>query len=241
VYRIGTAGWPFPTRMNDRFPDAGTKLQRYATRYNAVELNSTFYRPHRPDTFRKWAGCVPGDFRFSFKLSRDVTHVKKLRAADADLIASVSLAAQLGDRLGPILVQLPPSLAFETEPCAQFIEMLGTLQQFRFVLEPRHVSWFTPDVEALLSVNRVSRVAADPPRAPGDGFPAGDPSVAYFRLHGTPRIYYSTYDDGALREWASRMVAAHAAGAEVWCIFDNTALGEAWDNAVRMQQLLVAS
>jgi uncharacterized protein YecE (DUF72 family) len=226
--------------MNDRFPDSGTKLQRYATLYNAVELNSSFYRPHRPDTFRKWADCVPDNFRFSFKLSREVTHVKKLRAADADLIASVALAAHLGDRLGPVLAQLPPSLTFEPEPCVQFIETLGRLQQFRFVLEPRHVTWFTPDVDALLCANRVARVAADPPRAPGDGLPAGDPRIAYFRLHGTPRIYYSTYDERALHEWAARLAAAYRSGAEVWCIFDTTALGEAWDNALRMQQLLGA-
>ncbi|HEX9106879.1 MAG TPA: DUF72 domain-containing protein, partial [Longimicrobiales bacterium] len=177
-------------------------------------------------------------FRFALKLPRRITHTLRLRDAGEDLTSFVRATEALGDRRGPLLVQLPPSLAFEAGVAERFLAALRRLAPGPDALEPRHATWFTEQATSLLAAYRVARVAADPPRAPGDGAPAGSAELAYFRLHGTPRIYYSDYDEAALELWAGRIAAARSAAGEVWCIFDNTAAGLATGNALTMRRLL---
>ncbi len=235
---VGTAGWPLPLTLRDRFPPGDSLLARYAGRFNAVEVNSTFKATPRPATCARWAATVPPHFRFSLKLPREITHTRRLHDARGPLAAFLHAAAALGDRRGPLLVQLPPSLAFEAEVVEAFLGELRALTPGPDALEPRHASWFAPEVSTLLTHYAIARVAADPPRAPGDGVPAGDPTLAYFRLHGSPRVYYSGYDQEALDAWAARMTAAAARAREVWCIFDNTAAGLATGDALAMQERL---
>ena len=108
--RIGCAGWSIPKEHGDRFPEEGTHLARYAARFPAVEINSSFYKPHRPTTYARWAASVPADFRFSVKVPKVATHERRLVDADDVLDSFLAEATQLGDKLGPLLVQLPPSL-----------------------------------------------------------------------------------------------------------------------------------
>lgn len=106
--RVATAGWAVPRAVADAFPGEGTGLERYAARLNAAEINSTFYRSHRPSTYARWAATTPADFRFSIKLPRGISHEARLVDAQ-DLIAKFcDEAGHLGAKLGPLLVQLPP-------------------------------------------------------------------------------------------------------------------------------------
>ncbi len=231
--RVGTAGWSIPTAVGADFPGEGTHLERYAPRFNAVEINSSFYRPHRRATYRRWADSVPADFRFSVKLPKSITHEHRLKEGE-DLVERFSgEVAGLGDKLGVVLIQLPPSLAFSGE-AAVFLRRLRAHFDAALALEPRHKSWFEPAVEDLLAESGIARVAADPARFAGGGGPGGDRTTAYFRLHGSPRIYYSRYDAAALDAWSRKARAAAEAGAQTWMIFDNTAEFAAIENAAEI-------
>jgi uncharacterized protein YecE (DUF72 family) len=220
VVRVGCAGWSLPRAEQHRFPEEGTHLARYAQALNAVEINSSFYRPHRVSTYAKWAASVPESFRFSVKVPKTITHAQRLVDAGPLLDAFLAECAGLGARLGCLLVQLPPSLDFRAADAAAFYAAL------------RHATWFTPEADALLREARVGRVAADPPRVPDGDLPGGWPGVEYYRLHGSPRIYYSNYEAEYLAALAERLQAGSAAGRTMWCIFDNTALGAATANAL---------
>lgn len=235
--RIGTAGWSLARDAAAAFPTDGSHLERYSAVFDAVEINSTFHRPHRPTTLERWAASVPEHFRFSAKLPREITHTRRLVDAEAPLGEFLDMVAHLGDRLGPLLVQLPPSLQYDSAATA-FMTMLRSRTPLPIALEPRHLSWFEPDVEVQMRQLRIARIAADPPRAPQDGRPAGDTALAYFRLHGSPRVYYSAYAPDALSAWAERIRHAAPRAEQVWCIFDNTTLGAAGVNALTLRELL---
>ena len=234
--RIGTAGWAIPRQVADGFPADGSGLQRYAARFDAAEINSTFYRSHRPQTLLRWREATPADFAFALKLSRAVTHEAKLVGAEGALESAIAEARLLGDKLGPLLVQLPPSQAFEPAVAGRFFDAVRARFAGVVVCEPRHPSWFEPAADALLNAARVARAAADPARHAAAGEPGGWPGLAYWRLHGAPRMYFSSYGEAALRALA-RSLTAHPAP-EVWCIFDNTASGAAAADALRLQALV---
>lgn len=236
ICRIGTAGWAIPARVRDRFPECGSGLERYAGRFSAVEINSTFTRSHKPQTYQRWAAAVPDDFRFSVKLPRSITHDRRLIDADALVDRFLEEVAGLGMKLGPVLVQLPPSLAFDAAVARNFLKAVRARASGPLVCEPRHVSWFSDDVDQLLSDHEVARVAADPARVPKAALPGGSNSLAYYRLHGSPRIYHSEYGAGFIRDLAARLAAG--ATPEIWCIFDNTTSGAATADALDLQERL---
>lgn len=234
--RIGCAGWSIPAQHASLFPPGGSHLERYAARFPAVEINSTFYRPHLPATYSRWAESVPQDFRFSVKVPRQVTHTSRL----ADLEALGHFLAQvgaLGGKLGPLLVQLPPSLAFTPDTVSKFFRAFRERFSGLVVCEPRHASWFSPDAERLLTEFQVARAAADPALNQQAAGPGGWDRLAYYRLHGAPRMYYSTYSEDYLDNLAHSLSAA-AVTAEVWCIFDNTVEGAATINALGLLELV---
>jgi uncharacterized protein YecE (DUF72 family) len=232
VIRIGTAGWTVPKAVAGQFPGEGGHLARYAGRFDAVEINSSFYRPHRPATYARWAECVPRGFRFAVKVPRLVTHELRLVDAAAPFESFLFEITPLGQKLGPLLVQLPPSLAYDEAVAEAFFAMLRARFKGLIAFEPRHASWFKAQAEALLVRHAVARVAADPARAPGAGEPAGWPGLIYVRLHGSPQIYFSAYEPAYLDALSGTLVAHAASSAEVWCIFDNTAHGFAAPNAL---------
>lgn len=237
---IGCAGWSIPAQHAHRFPGQGTHLERYAQRFNAVEINSSFYRPHRPATYRRWAASVPDAFRFAVKMIKTVTHVQRLRHAEAALRQFLDEAMELERKLGCVLIQLPPSAACELPVADAFFTLLRAHYAGPAVCEPRHASWFEPEVTAMLERHAIGRVGADPPPHAHANEAAGDDAVHYFRLHGSPRMYYDAYDDAFLQQMADRLRASTASGAQGWCIFDNTALGHAIDNACALMERLGA-
>jgi uncharacterized protein YecE (DUF72 family) len=224
----------------DRFPPAASNLERYATRFSCAEINSSFYRQHRRSTYERWAASVPAEFRFAVKVPRAITHDQRLVAADVLLEVFLDEARGLGATLGPLLVQLPPSLTLDATTADQFFGTLRALHEGDVVCEPRHDSWFGAEGDAILRGHRVGRVGADPARCADAALPGGWPSIAYLRLHGSPRIYYSDYTAEALRRTVELLHAHHAAGAACWCIFDNTTLGAATGNALTLARMLEA-
>lgn len=233
---VGCAGWSLPRSEWPRFAAQGTHLQRYASRLNAVEINSSFYRPHRRQTYERWAQSVPATVRFSVKMPKTITHVQRLHDCEPLLDAFLSQCTGLGDALGCVLVQLPPSLFFEEDNATAFFRTLRERFAGHVVLEPRHASWL--GAEAMLIEHEVGRVAADPSPIPGGDTPGGWPGLRYWRWHGSPRIYHSDYDRSRLQALAGQVQGAAGAGGACWCIFDNTASGFALGNALTLGELL---
>jgi uncharacterized protein YecE (DUF72 family) len=235
---IGTAGWSIPRAEQPRFPPGDSLLARYASVLPGVEINSTFYRPHRASTFERWAASVPRAFRFSVKVPQTVTHEQGLARSAKLLDIFLTDLAPLGSRLGCLLVQLPPSLAFDARVARAFFTALRKRFDRGVALEPRHSSWFEARADRLLDEFKVARVAADPPRAEGDGEPGGWCGLAYFRLHGSPRMYYSSYEDDFLDALEEKLRALRRRRITTWCIFDNTTLGAATSNALSLIERL---
>ncbi len=238
-YRIGVAGWGLSRAVADRFPAGGTHLQRYAAVLPAVEINSCFYRHHRPGTYATWAASVPDGFRFSVKLPRAITHEARLETWEPVLGRFLDETASLGEKLGCVLVQLPPKLALDTRVADAFFTALRAQYAGPLACEPRHETWASPAAESLLRAHDIARVAADPPRFPGADRPAGSDHLVYYRLHGSPEIYRSEYPASYLERVARELREAATRGADTWCIFDNTAAGAAAGNALALLNLLL--
>jgi uncharacterized protein YecE (DUF72 family) len=238
--RIGTAGWSIPRADAERFPEEGTSLTRYAAQFSAAEINSTFHRPHRPATYERWAADVPGNFRFSVKLRRTITHDQRLTGTETLVESFLEEIAGLGDKAALLLIQLPPSLAFDDVIASAFFEHLRSRTDLALACEPRHASWFTGGAAALLAEMKVARVAADPAKSEGAGTPGGWSGFSYYRLHGSPVPYRSSYEEERLAAYAQAIAADLAVGRDVWCIFDNTASSAAMGNALRLSELITS-
>jgi uncharacterized protein YecE (DUF72 family) len=235
-FRIGSAGWNVPSLYLDQMPPGGSHLERYARRLNAVEINSSFYRPHRRATYQRWAQSVPDDFRFAVKVPKAITHEAGLADCHALLDRFVGEVTGLDAKLAVLLVQLPPKSALSKRTADRFFRDLRARIDTDVVLEPRHASWFAPDVDDWLAKRRIARVAADPAPLAGAGEPGGWNKVAYYRWHGSPRIYYSDYSAAVLAALKRRLEDNRRRASSVWCIFDNTASGAALGNALTLQK-----
>src|SRR6266566_4538867 len=238
---LGTAGWNIRREHSQRFSGAGTHLQRYSAVFNSVEINSCFYRPHRFTTYERWAASVPENFRFAVKLPKAITHEARLVDAAPALERFLGETSGLGTKRGPVLIQLPPSFAFDPGPADSFFTELRERHEGDVVFEPRHETWFTDEVELLLREHRIARVAADPACVPAAAEPGGYDPLLYLRLHGSPRAYYSAYSTATLESVARFVEDKATRGISTWCIFDNTALGAATGDALTVQAHLLSN
>jgi uncharacterized protein YecE (DUF72 family) len=236
--RIGTAGWSIPRAAGSRFDSHGTHLERYALQLDCAEINSSFHRPHAASTYAKWRDSTPPAFQFSVKIPRTITHELKLQNARDPFITFLAQTDGLAAKRGPLLLQLPPSLSFDGRAVTAFLDVVREVYDGPVVCEARHATWFSPLVASLLERYRISRVAADPPPVPDATHPAGWAHVAYFRLHGSPRTYWSRYDDDAIAALAAT-VRSISTAEQVWCVFDNTASGAAIENACELRKRLI--
>lgn len=263
---VGSAGWNIPRVHKARFPTEGTGLQRYASRLNAAEINTSFYRPHAATTYERWAASVPPDFRFAVKMPKLISHERGLTRSREPLERFLGEIAGLGNRLGPLLLQLPPKYGFDARRVGRFFELLRARHEGAVVCEPRHPTWTIDAASKLLVKFHIARVAADPPRAPGLHEPGGWPGMIYYRWHGSPRPYFSPYSaeqigdlavklrDATLRPSAAseRRDRSGALGSrekasgevrgsgDAWCIFDNTGSGSAAGNAIDLRERLAS-
>ena len=231
---VGCAGWCIPRDATAAFPAEGSHLERYAAVFGAVEINSSFYRPHQPKTYERWASSVPDDFRFSVKLPRSITHDAKLAGIDEPLAQFGRETGALGDKLGCVLVQLPPKLGFDAALARDFFERLQGTFGCTIACEARNPAWFEPAATDLLRERGVTRVIADPAKGQ-EGPHVPTTGTIYVRLHGSPRIYYSSYGPAYLAQLARDMQVHVAAGRTVWVVFDNTASGAAVHDALAVQ------
>jgi uncharacterized protein YecE (DUF72 family) len=228
---VGCATWAIGAANEHLLPPGPSNLARYARALTAAEVNSSFHRAHRLDTWGRWARTAGPSFRFSAKVPKAISHERRLVACEQPLEAFLAEVAMLGEKLGPLLLQLPPSLAWDEPLVAAFLDRLG---DHAVVVEPRHASWFADDVDAFLAARRVARVAADPAVVPRAAEPGGWEGLRYFRLHGSPVTYRSSYDSAFLDAVAAQLRPGD------WCIFDNTASGAALGNALTLLSRLRA-
>jgi uncharacterized protein YecE (DUF72 family) len=263
--RIGLSGWSYPGWRGRFYPRGlahAAELDYVAQRFDTVEVNASFYRLQRPETYRRWAEQTPAGFMFAVKGSRYVTHMKRLqsRTALANFFASGVLA--LGDKFGPVLWQLPPTMRFDPGVLEPFLQSLprttadaaklaakhderlngraylefGVDRPLRHALEVRHESFRDPSAVALLREQGVALVVADSAGL----FPQlleDTADFVYVRLHGREELYTSGYDDASLRTWAQRIARWREAGRDVYVYFDNDAKVRAPVDAARLREL----
>ncbi len=236
---LGLAGWSeAASRHSAFFPAAKasgiSSLARYASAFDFVEINSSFYRQVRPANYAKWADEVPANFRFSVKMHRLVTHYTRLKRPDL-LDPFFESVAGLGKKLAAVLVQLPPSLAFDPEVAESFFDALRRLYSGPAVCEPRHASWEDAVVTGMLRRHHIGRVHTTIPEPTEEH--GGSQIPVYVRLHGTPRRYYSAYSSDQLRQLAAFLQANGRRRRFV--VFDNTASSAAVRNAAELRTLLL--
>ena len=234
---IGTAGWSIPRDIADRFPEGGSGLERYASCFPVAEINSSFHRPHRLSTWARWRDSVPDGFRFSVKLPRQITHICKLADCEDELMRFMGEAETLAPKLAVLLVQLPPKLAFDARIAEPFFALLRQITSAAIACEPRHLSWFENDAAEVLQDHAIARVAADPAICDAAAKPGAWGTLSYWRLHGSPVIYRSSYSD-RIDAYATELNQEAARGKDVWCIFDNTASSAGAGDALMLMYAL---
>lgn len=233
---IGTAGWSIPRQHAALFPDKGSHLERYSWVLACAEINSSFYRPHRPSTYAHWATSTPDNFRFSVKIPKAITHECALAPTRKQFQIFLDEVRNLSDKLGPLLFQIPPRQSFDETQTRTFLTLFRDLYpDGQAALEPRHPEWFSPEAGRLLREFRMALVIADPAPTSEVAHSARDPGLIYYRLHGSPRVYYSSYSDAWLVKLAST-ISARLSASSIWCIFDNTASGVAFENALTLRE-----
>ena len=228
---VGCAGWNLARSVQHNFPSNGTHLERYSRVLPAVEINSSFYRPHRAATYARWRDSVPEAFRFSVKMPRSITHRLRLENTRIELQQFLDAANNLQHKLGCVLVQLPPNLLFVPSIARDFLSELRSSVAADIVCEPRHVSWAGHEANEIFDQFRIAHVAADPPAIPMTA-PLSCTDTVYVRLHGAPVIYHSAYSEEYLKQLADELADHIKLSRRVWCILDNTASGAAIPNAL---------
>lgn len=235
---IGTSGWSYKHWRVRFYPEGtvpGGYLRYYARHFSCTEINTSFYHLPRPDTVTHWADSVAKSFRFCPKISRYITHIKKLLDPEETLPKFFDLFEPVRKRLGPVLIQLPPSLAFDEDREKPFYEALKKYKGYRFALEPRHESWLSDRSLSLLEKYRIAFVIADS----GGRHPSGEFVTArhiYLRFHGRGG-FDKGYSDKALRKVARKIKDWREGGHAIWVFFNND--GNAWAvrNALTLQSL----
>ena len=267
--RIGISGWRYAGWRKHFYPPGlpqRLELSYVGERLGSVEVNGSFYSLQRPSSWHAWGEQVPSDFVFAVKGPRFVTHMKKLVDIEAPLgtfLASGVLS--LGERLGPLLWQLPPNLGFHPDRLAAFFDLLprttaaatsyaaehhdpGKLKEpadtacpvdrpLRHVLEVRHRSFRTPEFCELLRAHGIGMVVADS-AGTWPMFDEVTSDVVYVRLHGDTELYASGYSEEALDRWAQKVRGWEADGREVFVYFDNDAKVHAPFDAIALQERL---
>lgn len=223
---VGTATWTIPKNDNDSFPIGGTHLERYSKVFNAVEINTSFYKDHLAKSYTKWALVTPDEFRFSVKLNQRFTHTCEDTSA-LDLSACLESIAYLENKWRVLLLQFPAGKNFNALNMNRMLKIIRKRFDGIVALEPRNLTWACDESILLIKEYNVTKVFADPEKCPGVNIGL----EKYYRLHGSPEIYCSNYEDGYLENIYSELSALPH---EAWCIFDNTALGHATTNALKL-------
>jgi uncharacterized protein YecE (DUF72 family) len=234
--RIGTSGWQYRHWSGSFYP-AGLPqdrwLERYATEFDTVELNNPFYRLPAASIFEGWARRVPSRFRFAVKASRYLTHVRRLREPEEPLQRLWSRARRLGDRLGPVLYQLPPRWNPNHERLRIFLDAIPSEPQ---AVEFRDPAWYGPETARLLEDAGVALCLHDMGGSATDPHPVGP--FVYVRFHGSGERYGGRYPPQRLSAWADRICRWSEHGLRVWVYFNNDIGGHAFRDADRLRAMV---
>ncbi|MBA2403361.1 MAG: DUF72 domain-containing protein [Bdellovibrionales bacterium] len=231
MMRIGTAGWSIPATSLKAFVPAGTHLEKYSQIFNAVEINSCFYKDHLARTYQKWASQTPSNFQFSLKLHQRFTHTKETFGAK-ELKEVLSQMQYLEEKWGVLLLQFPGSHLFDGKKMERLFHLIRKNYQGTLVIEPRHLTWTETKAVELMREFKVSKVFADPEKCPTK-IKMDFGKIQYYRLHGQPVMYTSSYSQNFLEQ----LVSHSDYHQNVWCIFDNTKYGSAIENALLLKKL----
>jgi uncharacterized protein YecE (DUF72 family) len=230
---VGTSGWQYRDWRGRFYPEAlatARWLEHYAARFAVVEVNNTFYRLPAAETFAAWAARTPADFTFVVKASRFLTHVKRLRDPVEPVRRLLDAARPLGAKLGPVLLQLPPTM--RADP-ARLAETLAAFPAgVRLAVEPRHESWWTDEVAAVLSDRGAALCLADRQGRPVTPL-WRTASFGYLRFHQGTGSPHPCYRERELAVWAERLAERYRADDEVFVFFNNDPRGCAVRDAVR--------
>jgi len=236
---IGTSGWHYPHWRGPFYPEglpAARMFDYYAHYFQSVELNNTFYKLPDPHAVEQWREASPPRFRFAVKASRYLTHVKKLRDTGPGIANYFSRLELLGEKLGPVVIQLPPQWEVNAARLEEFLDALPG--GHRYAVEPRNASWHTPEVYAILRRRQAAFCIFEI-----GGFHSPLEITAdfvYLRLHGPGEAYQGWYAEAALERWAERVREWQARLQAVYLYFDNDAGAYAVDNALRLKRILGA-
>jgi uncharacterized protein YecE (DUF72 family) len=234
--RVGTSGWHYDHWQGPFYPEELSSdrwLAYYAEHLSTVEINNTFYQLPKVETLRNWRAGTPEGFLFAVKASRYITHRKKLKQPDEPVANFLRRIDALGDKLGPILFQLPPNWNFDPERLRSFLERLP--EGYRFVFEFRDASWFDERAYEMLAAHGAAFCIYDlggrlAPREVTTDW-------VYVRLHGPDGAYQGKYDVEALAGWMDAFSTWTGQGKEVYCFFDNDERGYAVQNALALQAM----
>lgn len=240
-FNVGTSGWSYGHWSGIFYPKnikPSQYLEHYITVFNCVELNSSFYHLPRESTIRGWMDRTPGSFRFCSKLSRFITHQKRLADSQEALSKYFDLFQEMKTRMGPVLIQLPPGLTYDRSLVVGFFDLLSEqYPEYQFAIEVRHKSWIQDEFFQLLSNNGISFVIADS----GNRFPYHEVVTAdfiYLRFHGPEKLYASDYDESELFKYAEKIINWLNEELEVWVFFNNDFGGFAVKNAMSLYEML---
>lgn len=240
--RVGTSGWNYGDWKGVFYPEtmkSADYLSHYAQHFDTTEINYSFYHLPRPSTYQKWAAQTPEEFVFAVKASRAITHVKRLTDVGEEWRKFLESARVLGTKLGPVLLQFPPSFKADRERLAAFLSEAGGEQGargLRLAFEFRHATWFDPEICELLRKHKAALVVAHSERYPQAPATPTAPFV-YLRFHGPGALFASKYSEEDLEEWAGRIRKWRRQGLSVFAYFNNDFHGYAIENARRLREL----
>ncbi len=238
---VGTSGWSYKHWSGIFYPESinsGQYLEYYTTRFNCVELNSSFYHLPKEATVAGWVRRTPDSFIYCPKISRYITHRLKFENIEDPLERFFDVFQALKKQMGPVLIQLPPGLTFNKSKVQTVLRILGEqYAEYRFAIEIRHPSWIVGDFFDLLAQYSLAYVIADS----GDRYPYHEAVTAdfvYLRFHGHEQLYASEYDESALHAYAEKITGWLKDNKEIWVFFNNDFNGYAVKNAETLRTIL---
>ncbi len=238
---IGTSGWSYKHWSGIFYPDhikPAKFLEYYITQFDCVELNSSFYHLPKEATITGWVNRTPDNFKFCPKLSRFITHRKRLINCEESTKRFFDLFEVMHKRLGPVLIQLPPGLQFNKSLICDYFSLLkNSYSNYRFSIEIRHKTWITDEFFQLLTEYGIAFVIADS----GKRFPyyeAVTTDFVYLRFHGHESLYASDYSEAELQQYTEKIVNWLNNGKVAWVFFNNDFHGYAVKNAQRLRELV---
>lgn len=232
---IGTSGWNYPHWKTIFYPEniPRTKwLEYYSERFDTVELNATFYRLPKEQTFKNWHKRTPQGFIYSVKISKFITHTKRLKECEDALLRFYSAIKHLKEKLGPILIQLPPGLKYEKPLFESFCSLLKS--SYKHTLEVRNKTWLCDEAFEIMKRHNISFCISDT----AGRYPYHEEITAdfiYIRLHGSKKLYTSEYTEKEITEWASKIKDWDM---NTYVYFDNDFNAYAVKNAIQLKELL---